>query len=138
MCSQRSPPGTGSFLRSNTAGTLLDSAQFRVGSARSGATAWSGWVTLSTGRHAVEVSWQSARAAAVSLSLDGQIAAQLTGLDTRAFTIDTVRLGPSTGLAKTMTGELQFDRFVIVGRISDRAIAGPRANWCIRATQSQE
>ena len=88
------------------------SAQVRVGSARSGGTAWSNWLTLPSGRHAIEVGWQSARTATVGLWLDGQLAAQLAGLDTRAFTIETIRLGPSAGLAKSMSGELQFDRFV--------------------------
>ena len=87
-------------------------AQIRAGAARSGPTAWSNWLTLPSGRHGIEVGWQAAAAATVALWLDGQVAAQLTGLDTRSFTIDTIRLGPSAGLAKTMSGELQFDRFV--------------------------
>jgi subtilisin family serine protease len=93
----------------------LDSSgtpQIRVGAARSGPTSWSPWVTLGSGRHTVEVGWQSASAASVSLWLDGARLALLTGLDTRSYTIDSVRLGPSVGLAKTMSGELQFDRFV--------------------------
>ena len=31
---------------------------------------------------------------------------------TRAGILETIRLGPSAGLVKTMSGELQFDRFV--------------------------
>jgi len=88
------------------------SAQLRIGAARSGSTLWSNWSTLPSGRHAVEVGWQSARSATVALWLDGVVAAQLTGLDTHSLTIETVRLGLSAGLAKTMSGELQFDRFV--------------------------
>jgi subtilisin family serine protease len=86
--------------------------QIRLGAARSGPTSWSSWVALGTGRHTVEVGWQSATAASVSLWLDGTRVALLTGLDTRSYTIDSIRLGPSVGLARTMSGELQFDRFV--------------------------
>ena len=52
------------------------------------------------------------RAPPSRLWIDGQVAGQLTGLDTRAFSIETVRLGPSSGLVKASSGELQFDRFV--------------------------
>ena len=87
-------------------------SQLRVGAARKGSTSWSAWTTPSSGRHTLEVGWQSTSSATVSLWIDGQVAGQLTGLDTRAFSIETVRLGPSSGLVKAASGELQFDRFV--------------------------
>jgi serine protease AprX len=87
-------------------------SQLRVGAARAGSPAWTSWVTLASGPHTVEVGWQSVASATVNLWIDGQLQSALTGLDTRAYTLDAVRLGPSAGLAKTMSGELRFDRFV--------------------------
>ncbi len=73
---------------------------------------WSPWVGLADGGHVLEVGWAAATSATVRLWIDGQAGATLAGIDTHASTLETVRLGPSSGLAKTMSGELFFDRFV--------------------------
>ena len=44
--------------------------------------------------------------------LDGTPIGSLTGLDTRAYKLEAVRLGASAGVASSMTGEIRFDRFV--------------------------
>ena len=86
--------------------------QIRLGAAGSRSTVWTAWASLPTGRHAIEVGWRSATSASVQLWLDGTEVGRLTGVDSHTLTIESVRLGPSAGLAKSMSGELHFDRFV--------------------------
>jgi hypothetical protein len=69
-------------------------------------------VTLAAGRHAIEVGWRAATSATVRLWIDGVARASKTGLDTHRYRLDAVRLGPSAGLTSSMTGKIQFDRFV--------------------------
>jgi hypothetical protein len=69
-------------------------------------------VALPDGRRTVEVGWQSGTSATLRLWLDGSVAATSAGLDTRGRALEAVRLGPSAGLSGSMSGELQFDRFV--------------------------
>jgi hypothetical protein len=94
--------------RRNTGG----GGSVRIGALRSGGTTWTAWSGLPDGRHALEVGWQSSTAATVRLWVDGVISSSLTNLDTHASILESVRLGPSSGLTKSMSGELQFDRFV--------------------------
>jgi hypothetical protein len=86
--------------------------QIQLGASRASGTTWTGWTSLSDGRHAIELGWSSAASAEIRLWIDGGAGPSASGLDTRAYRLDTVTLGPSAGLSKSMTGELFFDRFV--------------------------
>jgi hypothetical protein len=88
------------------------SAQLRVGALRGNSMAWSAWTAVADGRHSLEIAWLAAAAGSVGLTIDGQASVGLSAIDTRAGILETIRLGPSAGLVKTMSGELQFDRFV--------------------------
>jgi hypothetical protein len=88
------------------------SAQLRVGALRGNSMAWSAWTAVADGRHSLEIAWLAAATGSVGLTIDGQASVGLSAIDTRAGILETIRLGPSAGLVKTMSGELQFDRFV--------------------------
>jgi hypothetical protein len=85
--------------------------QVRIGTAVASGTTYSTWVTISNTAHALEVGWQSAKAASVTLWLDGSVAASLTNQDTSAARIETARMGPSTGLTSSTSGTEYFDSF---------------------------
>jgi serine protease AprX len=87
-------------------------AQLRVGALRGRGMTWSAWTTLADGRHMLELAWLAASNGSVGLAIDGQASVGTGAIDTRGTALETVRLGPSAGLAKSMAGELQFDRFV--------------------------
>jgi hypothetical protein len=61
---------------------------------------------------AVEIAWQSATSASFGLYLDGVLKQMLGGLNTSARTLDSVRLGPSGGLTRNVSGTEYFDSFV--------------------------
>lgn len=88
------------------------SAQLRVGARRTNGTTYSAWTTIPDGRHVIEVGWRASRSATVGLWIDGSAGPATSIIDTSAVTVDSVRLGPSFGLTKTMSGSMSFDRFV--------------------------
>jgi hypothetical protein len=88
------------------------SGEVRLGALRVGGTTWTPWTSLADGRRTVEIGWQSGVSATVGLWIDGVAGPSLSGLDTHKYLLEATRLGPSAGLTKAMTGELQFDRFV--------------------------
>jgi subtilisin family serine protease len=85
--------------------------QVRVGAAVASGTSYSSWVTISNAAHALEVGWQSAKAATVILWVDGTAAASLSNQDTSAARIETARMGPSAGLTSSTSGTEYFDSF---------------------------
>jgi hypothetical protein len=94
--------------RRTTAGAF----QIRAGVLRSGGTSWTNWSSVTNAAHTVEIGWQSATSAAFALFLDGVVRGTLTGLNTSAYTLDSVRLGPSAGLGASMAGVEYYDTFV--------------------------
>ena len=60
----------------------------------------------------LEIAWASARSASVSLLVNGTASGTLSGIDTSAYTLEEVRLGPSGGLSSSMSGTEYFDHFV--------------------------
>ena len=79
---------------------------------RSGGTTATKWYTISGNSFtAIEIYWQSGTSVPFSLYTGGTLAETLTGLNTSALTLETVRLGPQGGLAN-VTGTLYFDSFV--------------------------
>ena len=84
----------------------------RAGARRSGGTSFTRWVRIASGAHAIEIGWSAARSSRLRLWIDGLAATSRGGLDTHAYRIESVRLGPSAGLASGMRGAIRVDRFV--------------------------
>jgi hypothetical protein len=73
-------------------------------------------VTLSAGTgHSLELSWASAAPATFDFLVDGALQ-RLSGLNTSPFALESVRLGPSSGLAGGASGTAYFDAFVSTRR----------------------
>ena len=101
--------------------TAAGTPQVRASVARKSGTSTTGWISLIGSMTTIELAWASARGSTVSLLVNGVTAATLTGLDTSAYRLEEVRLGPSGGLASGTSGTIYFDRFV-----SDRTtLLGP-------------
>jgi hypothetical protein len=117
--------GTGSgqhdiFVGRNNSGTTIfrvqyrlsgGSAQIRVQVARSGGSTNGSWYTISNASHPIEIAWQSASSASFSLYIDGALKQALSGLNTSAYLLDAVRLGPSS-ISSSSSGTEYFDAFV--------------------------
>ena len=88
------------------------SAWIRAGALRRGGTAYTAWTRFGSGVHTVELAWTSARAGRIGLWIDGVARASRSRLDTRAYRLESVRLGPSAGLVPGLRGSFSFDRFV--------------------------
>jgi len=86
--------------------------QVRLAVLRAGGTTTTSWYAISNAAHSVEIAWQSSTTASASLYTDGTLRQTLTGLNTSAYTLESVRLGPSAGLVGTASGTLYFDAFV--------------------------
>ncbi|MFZ5856934.1 MAG: multicopper oxidase domain-containing protein [Chloroflexota bacterium] len=86
--------------------------QIRLSVTRAGGTTNSSWYTISNAPHAIEISWASGTSATARLYVDGVARRTLTGLNTSAFLLETVRLGPSAGLVNSASGTLYFDAFI--------------------------
>ncbi|KPV49240.1 hypothetical protein SE17_33760, partial [Kouleothrix aurantiaca] len=85
--------------------------QVRAVVQRSGGTTSTSWYTITNAAHPVEIAWQSASSAAFSLYVDGALKQTLSSLNTSAYTLDSVRLGPSSISSKS-SGTEYFDAFV--------------------------
>ena len=86
--------------------------QVRAGVLRKGGTTFTNWQTISNASHAIEIAWQSGTSAAFDLHIDGALRQSLTRLNTSAYLVDSVRLGPSEGLSADMSGAEYYDAFV--------------------------
>jgi hypothetical protein len=86
--------------------------QIRASALSGGAFVNTAWNTITPNDpHSIEIAWASGNPASFSLSIDGGLAEELTGLDTSAYLLDAVQLGPSVGLANQASGTLYFDAF---------------------------
>ncbi len=98
------------FRRQNQGGGTY---QVRLSVARAGGVSNSAWYTISNAWHSIEISWASNTAATVNLYVDGVLRQSLAGLNTNAYKIASVRLGPSAGaLGNSASGVMYFDDFV--------------------------
>ncbi|MEZ4656113.1 MAG: hypothetical protein R2911_00910 [Caldilineaceae bacterium] len=84
--------------------------QIRSVITRSGGSTNTSWYTISNAYHAIEISWQTASSASFSLYIDGALKQTAAKLNTSAYTIKSVRLGPSGGLSGS-PGSEYFDNF---------------------------
>ncbi|MCL4561972.1 MAG: multicopper oxidase domain-containing protein [Chloroflexi bacterium] len=103
------------YRRSNNTGY-----QVRLSVTRAGGTTNTNWYTITNNAwNAIEIAWQSGGAAQASLYTGGTLRQTLTNLNTTAYTLDTVRLGPQGTLPGT--GAVLFDSFVS----TRRTVVGP-------------
>jgi FtsP/CotA-like multicopper oxidase with cupredoxin domain len=105
-------------MRRQNAGGIY---QVRLSVLRAGGTTNTNYFTISNAAHAIEVVWQSAGNASASLSIDGVVRQTLNGLNTNAYQLDSVRLGPSLGLLSSASGTMYFDAFAS----TRRSVIGP-------------
>lgn len=94
--------------------------QIRAQVMRAGGTTSTAWVTLTNAPHAVEVLWSSGASVPFVLYVDGVQRAIANNRNTSAYTLEAVRMGPSSGLAGTLSGTQYFDEF-----ISKRSVTTP-------------
>jgi hypothetical protein len=85
-------------------------AQVRVVMNRSGGATTSGWFTLTSGTHTLQVDWVGATGGSLRLSVDGVSLVQLTG-DTSTFRIETAWLGVSAGMNSSSSGTAYLDSY---------------------------
>ena len=92
--------------------------QVRAGTLDDGGT-WrsSSWFTISDASHAIELDWQAATAAGannglLTLWIDSMLQANVLSIDNDTRRIDTIRLGPSSGIDSGTRGTYYFDDFV--------------------------
>lgn len=91
----------------------LSSSKYQISSlvTRSGGTTSTSWYTISNAYHPIEIAWQAGASASFTLYIDGVAQQTLTKLNTSAYTIKTIWLGPSAGLSGSPGSEF-FDNFV--------------------------
>lgn len=94
--------------------------QIRAQVMRAGGTTSTAWVTLTNAPHAVELLWRSGASVPFVLYVDGVQRAIANNQNTSAYTLEAVRMGPSSGLAGTLSGTQYFDEF-----ISKRSVTTP-------------
>ncbi|MFZ1771050.1 MAG: hypothetical protein WAU00_17720, partial [Caldilinea sp.] len=90
---------------------------------RAGGSTNTGWVTLANAPQAVEVVWESGNSTSFALYVDGVRRQVRNSLNTSAYTLESVRMGPVAGLAGTLTGTQYFDEFT--SKRSTTTIFGP-------------
>ncbi len=77
-----------------------------------GTTSATSWFAINNNAwNSIEISWQSGTAASFNLYINGVLRQSLTGLNTVAWKVGSVVLGPSGGTG-TGTGTMYFDDFV--------------------------
>jgi hypothetical protein len=88
--------------------------QIRASALSGGAFVSTDWQTIAPNDpHWIEIAWASTANAEFSLYIDSATPVEtLTGLDTSAYLLEAVQLGPSVGLANQASGTLAFDAFV--------------------------
>lgn len=102
------------YRRQNAGGGTY---QVRAGALSNGANTFTGWVNITNNAfNRIEIQWASGNPASFRLWVGGAPVgtptATLNGLNTSAYKLDAVRLGPSVGLGAGTTGTPYFDDFV--------------------------
>ena len=89
--------------------------QVRLGVTRAGGTTFTSYYAITNNAwNAIEIDWSSASSALVRFYTAGVLRQTLTGLNTSASVLDTVRLGPQGTLPNT--GTVYFDSLVSTRR----------------------
>lgn len=118
------------FVAFDDVGTPIFGIQFEHSAARAGyeVRAWArtdgglqltDWFEIANAPHLLGLDWESSAAGTLRLAVDGVTQRTLSGLDTRLYLVDEVRLGPSQGLTDGMSGTEYFDEFNAIRAIFD-------------------
>ncbi|MDI6858710.1 MAG: S8 family serine peptidase [Dehalococcoidia bacterium] len=113
------------FAGFNAAGTNIFSVEYRRQNARggtyqvratvarAGGTSTTSWFTIANNTpHSIEIAWQSGASVPFRFYVDGSFRQSLNNLNTSAYLLDFVRLGPQAGLTASASGTQYFDAFV--------------------------
>jgi FtsP/CotA-like multicopper oxidase with cupredoxin domain len=109
------------FVGHNAEGTRIFGLQFEQGASGPEVRAWvrsggvdtyTNWYHINTAAQQLAIEWTSGADASFSLSIDGAVQETLGALDTAAYDLYEVWLGPSGGLADGMAGSEYYDAFV--------------------------
>lgn len=110
------------FSGLNSANTAIFQVQFRrqnngtyqvrLAVLRSGGTSTTNWYAISNASHSIEIAWQSGSSTSASFYTDGVLRQTLTGLNTNANKLESVRLGPSVGTVAGASGAMYFDAYM--------------------------
>lgn len=76
-----------------------------------GVPIYTGWHGISDEPHALGIHWGSASQASLALIVDGQVVEILDYLDTAAYTVHEIRLGPSGDIDPAASGAQYFDEY---------------------------
>ena len=99
-----------------TNSTATGTFQVRAVVARSGGNTTTSWFTIPNNAYtAIEIDWSSATSASFRFYTAGVLRQTRSGLNTSAYLLDTVRLGPQGGL-NGINGTLYLDSFVSTRR----------------------
>jgi RHS repeat-associated protein len=84
---------------------------------------WTPWFTITNSPHAIEMAWEASSGLGAddgifTLSIDGEEADQVTGIDSDTLLIDAVRLGVLSPSSAAISGSIYFDAFQS-SRVSD-------------------
>ena len=112
------------FAGFNAAGTNIFSVEYRRQNARggtyqvratvarAGGTSATTWFTIANNTpHYIEIAWQSGASVPFRFYVDGSFRQALNNLNTSAYLLDFVRLGPQAGLTAAASGTQYFDAF---------------------------
>jgi hypothetical protein len=113
------------FAGQNAAGTTIFQVQYRritlaavvhyqarLSVLRAGGTTNTSYYDINNAFNAIEISWQSGTSSPSSLYINGVLVQTLTALNTNAYKLDAVLLGPSAGLVAGSSGTMYFDSFI--------------------------
>ncbi len=76
-----------------------------------GATVFTNWYDLGDAAHKLGLEWKANAAGSFSLAIDDVVVEELAGLNTAAYALHEIRLGPSANLDAAMAGAEYFDAF---------------------------
>jgi RHS repeat-associated protein len=84
---------------------------------------WTPWFTITNSPHAIEMAWEASSGLGAddgifTLSIDGEEADQVTGIDSDTLLIDAVKLGVLSPSSAAISGSIYFDAFQS-SRVSD-------------------
>jgi FtsP/CotA-like multicopper oxidase with cupredoxin domain len=76
-----------------------------------GILTYTGWYDIADAAQKLGVNWKASTAGSFSLSIDDTVVEELTDLNTAAYMLHEIRLGPSANLDPAMSGAEYFDGF---------------------------
>jgi FtsP/CotA-like multicopper oxidase with cupredoxin domain len=109
------------FVGHSADGTRIFGIQFETGASGPEVRAWvrsggvdtfTNWYPIANAAQQLAIEWKSGADATFGLSVDGALQEALSGLDTAAYQLEEVWLGPSGGLVDGMSGSEYLDSFV--------------------------